>query len=146
MGVTNVTTLRFVTIKCDTLRADDPNDIFSKVLRNVTASKASLDGDRALETLGRSTEPSRFLTVVRRQRKNAKTGNKEKERGSFELVGIFLSPPPPLSLSVCVSVFASILMCCVGVFSHMCCRYHVRSISYDIILGFHAFVRVVVIL
>lgn len=65
MGVTNVTTLRFVTIKSDTLRADDPNDIFSKVLRAVTTSKASLDGDRALETLRKLTEPSRFFTVVR---------------------------------------------------------------------------------
>eukprot|EP00752_Nemacystus_decipiens_P006432 g5794.t1 len=63
VGATNAKTVRFVTIKCETLRTDDPNDIFSKVLTNVTASKSSMDGDRALETLLKLTEPFRFLTV-----------------------------------------------------------------------------------
>lgn len=67
MGVTNTNTVRFVTIKGDTLSADDPNGIFSKVLRAVTASKTVMDGDRALEALGRLTEPARFLTVVRNE-------------------------------------------------------------------------------
>lgn len=58
-------TLRFVTIKCDQLRADDPNDIFSKVLKAITpGSGASLDGGRARETLWKMSEPSRLLTVV----------------------------------------------------------------------------------
>lgn len=62
--MTNANAVRFVTIKGETLRADDPNDVFSKVLRSVTASKTIMDGDRALEMLERLTEPSRFLTVV----------------------------------------------------------------------------------
>ncbi|CAB1104382.1 unnamed protein product [Ectocarpus sp. CCAP 1310/34] len=61
VGVAKVTTLRFVTIKGDQLNEDDPNDIFSKVLRSVT--NARMDGKRALEELGRLSEPSRFLTV-----------------------------------------------------------------------------------
>lgn len=65
VGVTNVSTLRFATIKSDTLSADDPNDIFCKVLRQLTSSKASMDGERALETLGKLTEPSRLFHVVR---------------------------------------------------------------------------------
>lgn len=104
MGVTNVTTLRFVTIKCGTLRADNPNDIFSKVLRAITASKTSLDGDRALETLGRLTEPSRLFTVVRKLDKEEQRREKRREEGvAVRMFDQHLFLPLSLFFLACVS-------------------------------------------